>query len=121
MTTRRCSMAAMAALIAVFGVTLSAHMKFDKAQPAPDSAVTAPLKTITVAFSEAPDLKVSKLELVGPSGPIKLTGLHVMTKSLMATVEGTAPVGAYKVSWQAAGNDGHVQKGEFAFTLKAAQ
>lgn len=120
MTIGRFAATAMMAALLGLSVTLSAHMKLDKAQPAADSSVTA-LKTITISFSEAPDLKVSKVELVGPAGPMKLTGLHVMAKSLMATVDGTAPVGAYKVSWQAAGDDGHVQKGEYSFTVKAAQ
>jgi methionine-rich copper-binding protein CopC len=121
MTIGRFSAATVLALALGLSATLGAHMKFDKAEPAPDSSVAAPLKTIQIWFSEAPDLKVSKLDLAGPSGPVKVTGLHAMGKSLMATVEGTAPAGAYKISWQAAGDDGHVQKGEYAFTVKAAQ
>jgi len=34
------------------------------------------------------------------------------------TVEGPTPPGAYTVAWQAAGNDGHLLKGTFKFTLK---
>jgi len=100
---------------------LSAHMKFEKSEPAADATVTAPLKTIQVWFSEAPDTKVSKVELVGPNGPVKTMGLHAMDKSLMVMIDGAAPAGAYTVSWQSAGDDGHVQKGTFKFTLKAAK
>ena len=41
-----------------------------------------------------------------------------MDKSLMAVVNGDMPDGVYTVSWQAAGKDGHIQKGEFTFTVK---
>jgi methionine-rich copper-binding protein CopC len=103
------------------GTALSAHMKFDKAAPAAKSTVTAPPTSIQVWFSEAPDLKVSKLELKGAT-PIKLSELHVMDKtSLMAMITDPMPDGPYTVSWQAAGDDGHVQKGDFTFTVKRAK
>jgi methionine-rich copper-binding protein CopC len=100
---------------------LSAHMKLAKSEPAADSTVTAPLKAIQVWFSEAPDQKVSKIEVSGPGGPVKVSGLQVVDKSLKVTIDGTAPAGAYTVNWQSAGDDGHVQKGDFKFTLQAAQ
>jgi methionine-rich copper-binding protein CopC len=109
------------AVLLLAPVVLSAHMKLEKATPAPDSTVSAPLKTIQMWFSEAPDPTVSKIEVVGPEGPVKATGLHAMEKSLMATIDGPTPPGAYKVSWQSAGDDGHVQKGEFKFTVAARQ
>lgn len=109
-----------AALVAATA-TLSAHMKFEKSEPAPKSTVSVPLKMIQVWFTEAPDSKVSKLEVVGPNGPVKTTGLHAMDKSLMVTIDGAATAGAYTVNWQSAGTDGHVQKGNFTFTLKASQ
>ena len=97
---------------------LDAHMKVEKSAPAASAVVTAPPTTVQVFFSEAPDLKVSKLEIKGPSEKTKLTQLHIMDKSLMAMVEGGAPDGAYSVTWQSAGPDGHIQKGDFAFTVK---
>ena len=39
-------------------------------------------------------------------------------KSMSTAVEGAMGDGAYKVAWQAAGDDGHVQKGEFSFTVR---
>ena len=97
---------------------LDAHMKVDKSEPAAAATVSAPLKTVQIFFSEAPDLKVSKLEIKGPSDKTKLAMIHVMDKSLMAMVEGDTPDGAYTVSWQSAGPDGHIQKGDFTFTVK---
>lgn len=97
---------------------LDAHMKVEKSEPAANAVVTAPQPHVQVFFSEAPDLKVSKVEIKGPSAKTKLAQVHVMEKSLMAMVEGDMPDGLYTVSWTAAGPDGHIQKGDFTFTVK---
>jgi methionine-rich copper-binding protein CopC len=97
---------------------LQAHMKLEKSEPAANAVLSKPASYVQVFFTEAPDLKVSKLDLKGPSAKTKLVQLHVMDRSLMAMVEGDMPDGAYTVSWQAAGKDGHIQKGDFTFTVK---
>lgn len=107
-----------AALLFVGSTSLSAHMKVEKSEPAPNAVVASPQPHVQVFFSEAPDLKVSKMEIKGPSAKTALTGLHVMDKSLMAMIQGDMPDGVYTVSWTAAGDDGHVQKGDFTFTVK---
>ena len=38
-------------------------------------------------------------------------------KTIMAAITGTMVDGKYAVDWQTAGDDGHVQKGAFTFTL----
>ena len=97
---------------------LLAHMHLEKSEPAANAVLAKPAPHVQVFFSEPPDLKVSKLDLKGPSDTTKLVQLHVMDKSLMAMVQGDMPDGAYTVTWQAAGKDGHIQKGDFAFTVK---
>jgi methionine-rich copper-binding protein CopC len=108
----------MAVLLLAGTVSVLAHMKFESAVPAAGSTIAAAPSSIQVFFTEAPDMKVSKLELTGASGPIKLSGLHSMDKSLMAMVSDKMPAGVYTVAWQAAGDDGHLQKGDYKFTLK---
>lgn len=118
-TVRRAFAACAAVAVMVIGAaTIEAHMKVEKSEPAANAVVTSPMPHVQIFFSEAPDLKVSKMEIKGPSATTKLSSLHVMDKSLMAMVEGDMPDGAYTVSWQAAGSDGHVQKGDIAFTVK---
>lgn len=116
----RQALAACAALAMVFvGTTaLEAHMKVEKTEPAANAVVTTPAARIQVVFSEAPDLKVSKLEIKGPSATTKLAAAQVTDKALGASIQGDMPDGVYTVSWQAAGPDGHVQKGDFTFTVK---
>jgi copper resistance protein C len=107
------------AILVASAVSVFAHMKAAKMEPAANATVTTPLSRIQVWFTQAPDPKVSKLELVGPGGAVKLTGFQVTKeKSIVANVDGTLGDGRYTARWQAAGDDGHVQKGEFAFTIK---
>jgi methionine-rich copper-binding protein CopC len=120
-TCRRYRVALVIVAAALAGVAvLEAHMKFVKAMPEADSTVAAVPTQIQVWFSQKPDAKVSKLELTGPSGPVKLDHFHVMDAdmSMMATVAGDMADGDFSVAWQAAGDDGHIQKGTYTFTLK---
>ncbi len=119
MTSRLSCISAVALLVTVLAPPLEAHMKPVKFEPAADATVTTAPKQVHVWFTQAPDPKLSKLEMRGPSGPIKLTGFQVMKdKSIVATVDGSLADGRYSVKWQSAGDDGHLQKGEFAFTVR---
>jgi copper resistance protein C len=109
------------ALSLVAATTALAHMKAAKSEPAADSTVTSSPARVQVWFTQAPDPKLSKLEVTGPAGAVKLNGFRVNDdKSIVAAVDGTLANGRYRVRWQSAGDDGHVQKGEFAFSVKQA-
>lgn len=96
-----------------------AHMKMEKSLPAADSTITSKPAKVQLWFTQAPDKAVSRITLSGPSGEVKLGPVEVgADKSISAAVQGATPDGAYKVAWQAAGDDGHVQKGEYAFTVR---
>src|SRR5262245_26213654 len=106
------------AAVALAGV-VQAHMKVEKTEPAEGSTLNAPPPHIQVFLTEKPDRKVTKVELVGASGKVTLGPADMMgDKTLMAAITGKMPDGKYTVNWQTAGDDGHVQKGSFAFTLK---
>jgi methionine-rich copper-binding protein CopC len=108
-------------LIVAFSVLAEAHAKLEKTVPADKAALTAAPTSVQLWFSEKPDVAVSKIALKGPSGMVKLGPAHVMgEKTLMADIAGSIGDGSYTVSWQTSGDDGHVQKGEFTFSLKKA-
>ena len=109
--------------VALIGLTalVQAHTKLEKSEPAAGAAVTAAPKQIQLWFNEKVDVAVSKIELTSPSGKVELGPAHAMgEKSLMSAIGGTLAGGTYTVAWQTAGNDGHVIKGNFTFTVKAA-
>jgi methionine-rich copper-binding protein CopC len=105
--------------VAALSVVLVAHMKVEKTEPADGATLSTAPPHVQLWLTEKPDLKVTKVELSGPSGKITLGPAHTMSeKTLMAAVTGKMADGKYTVNWQTAGNDGHVQKGSFAFTVK---
>jgi hypothetical protein len=53
-------------------VLTQAHAKLEKTVPADKAALTAPPTSVQLWFSEKPDAAVSKIELKGPSGVVKL-------------------------------------------------
>lgn len=111
-----------AILLAALAAPLLAHMNLVKSEPPADAALKTAPRHVQVWFSQEPDPMVSKLEMNGPAGAVKLVGFHPMPdKSLMAMVGEKLTDGRYTVSWQAAGDDGHIQKGEFAFTLNTGK
>lgn len=107
-----------AALVVAIAIPLFAHMKVEKSEPAADSTVTTVPKMVQVWFSQAPDMTVSKMTLAGPSGPVKLAAPKAIGHSLAAVIEGKIVNGSYTSAWQSAGDDGHLQKGEFKFTVQ---
>jgi hypothetical protein len=94
-------------------------MKVEKTEPANGATLTTPPPHVQLWLTQKPDMKVTKVELSGPSGKVTLGPAHTMSeKTLMAAVTGKMADGKYTVNWQTAGDDGHVQKGSFAFTVK---
>ncbi len=59
--------------------------------------------------------------LTGPGGAVTLGAARAGTEqSLVVPVESTLAPGAYRIAWKTAGDDGHVVKGNIAFSVKAA-
>ena len=110
-----------ALVVATAVAVVSAHMAVSKTMPEADTVLVASPAEIQVWFTQAPDPAVSRLTLEGASGEIALSELDIRDdSSLHAAVPSTLASGSYTVHWRAAGNDGHTQRGEFSFTVHAA-
>jgi methionine-rich copper-binding protein CopC len=119
---RRVRWAVLSLVVAAFAASVEAHMALKKAEPADKSTLNAAPAAVTLWFTQKPDLTVSRVTLAGPAGEVTLGRLQAGdAMQLTAPVEGTMADGAYRVDWQAAGDDGHIQKGSVAFTLRRAQ
>lgn len=103
----------------IFGWTWAqAHTKLEKSEPADNATVSAPVKEVRIWFNEKLDIKVSKITVTGPAGALKTGAVAVKEeKSIAASVDADTPNGKYTVAWQTAGGDGHLQKGEYSFTV----
>lgn len=113
----------------VYGVILiglttlvHAHAKLEKSEPAAGATMTTAPTHIQLWFNEKLDAAVSQIELTSPSGRVELGPAHAMgEKSLMAGISGKVGDGTYTVAWQTAGDDGHVAKGNYTFTVKLSR
>ncbi len=108
-------------IASVLPMLVLAHTHLEKTEPADGAVLKAAPAHVELWFNEKPDLAVSKITLAGPSGAIAVGPTHSMSdKSMMADIKAPLSDGNYVVSWQAAGDDGHVSKGQFTFSVKSA-
>ena len=110
-----------AILVVLSVATAVAHLRVDKTTPEADAMLTDSPQHIQVWFTQSPDPAISLLTLEGADGAIELgdTMIHD-DRSLMAMLPSALEPGLYTVKWRTAGSDGHAQRGDFAFTVGAA-
>jgi methionine-rich copper-binding protein CopC len=109
-------------LAGAFATLALAHNKLLKTAPAAGAALNTPPARVEMWFAEKPDLTVTKIEVKGSAGAVETGPAHAnATNSIAADFKGKLANGRYVVSWQTAGDDGHVAKGDFAFSVKSAQ
>ena len=109
-----------ALLIAATSVTL-AHMAVTKTAPEDGAILDKAPEAVQVWYTQEPDAAVSKVSLTGPNGDVALFVHPANDKSLMGMVKDkNLADGEYVVKWQTSGDDGHIQKGEYKFTLKSS-
>ena len=121
MTHRLLTLVISGVVVIVFGSAVGAHLRVQETTPKADSTIADSPRHLQVWFTHSPDPAVSLLSLEGPTGDISLSATMVKDdKSLMATLPMALSSGSYIVRWRTAGNDGHTQRGEFSFTMTAA-
>ena len=105
-------------LIGPLAGTLLAHNRLIKTDPAAQAAVKVSPARLTFWFFEKPDLAVTKIAVKGPAGAVEVAPAHVISEKVIAAdFKGKLVAGQYSVSWQTAGDDGHISKGEFSFSV----
>ena len=107
-------------LIGAFSTFALAHNRLLKTEPAAQAALkTAPAR-VQLWFGEKPDMTITKITVKGPSGPVDVGPAHPVSEKVIALdFKGKLAAGEYTVSWQTAGDDGHVSKGDFSFSVAA--
>jgi copper transport protein len=111
------------AVIALFAApaSLSAHAKLVRSDPKPGARLSAAPSAITLIFSEKPELNLSVVKLVMPTGDtVALTNLRrdsTDANVLIAEIPGAFESGGYQILWSAAARDGHASKGVILFSV----
>lgn len=118
------AVAPIAAVVAVLGVPtlLWAHAKLTKSDPAANAILSEPPHAITLWFSEAPELPMTKITLADSAGTRVSLGPVERGDSKLAirlNVPTTLRPGRYTITWRVAAADGHPSNGSFTFSVAA--
>ncbi|MCI0433008.1 MAG: copper resistance protein CopC [Gemmatimonadetes bacterium] len=119
----------LAALLAPSGTPAPAdddlHLRLIRSVPAADTTVTASPSALHFFFSEAPDSKGSSVTIADGAGKAGALGKPAPDakdpKLFVVPVPEPLASGAWKVSWRVLAKDGHVVRGDFAFTVAPAR
>lgn len=113
-----CYFLALFILLSVIAQPLWAHAVLMESNPKTNSAVKGPDVPIWLRFNSRVDGGRSRLHLLAPDGsPVNLEALKQPTAdTLQSRATGLKP-GTYKLQWQVLASDGHISRGEVAFTV----
>jgi methionine-rich copper-binding protein CopC len=115
-------LASMFILVGVLGATAPPHFDLEKSTPEADATVHE-IEAVTLWFTQEPAEGSVSVRLIDASGE-PMEGFEAKAHEddakvfAVATPDGLAP-GKYTVSWRGIGADGHVVRGDFAFTMMA--
>jgi methionine-rich copper-binding protein CopC/putative copper export protein len=102
-----------------------AHARLVRSTPPADSTLATAPQSLTLWFSERPELRFSTVRLVDSSGtsiPIgALAKLPGDPAALTAPIPAPLANGRYTVHWRTAADDGHPTSGAFSFAVLVAE
>ena len=116
-----------AALLSVLGATATAadavfHFALSRSVPAADAAVPSP-EEVRLWFTQVAPPGSVAIRLVGPGGDAVETSDPIPDEDdgrvYHVDVPTKLPAGAYTVAWRGIGDDGHIVRGEFQFSVTA--
>jgi methionine-rich copper-binding protein CopC len=107
----------LATLLVLAAGTAHAHTHLQSSLPADRSTVASP-REVTLHFSAAARLTALTLQR-GGEAPLNLAVPAKSARDFSVPVSAVS-AGSYKVTWRAAGEDGHVMSGSFSFTVDPA-
>jgi copper transport protein len=120
---KRRSLATMFAALAVLAtpLLLFAHARLLRSTPAANGKLDAPPSSVTLWFSEQPELRFTSIQLVDSGGsPVSLGAVSKApgeASAITIPISGQMARGRYTVIWRTAAADGHASSGRFAFTV----
>lgn len=110
-------------IVAAWTATPSAFFHFEllRSTPANKAALTSAPARLQLWFSQVPAAGVSHLTLTADQKDVAVTKTVIVAKDKSMYVDPVAPLapGRYVIHWRGAGDDGHVQSGEIAFSVAA--
>ncbi len=105
-------------LTAGSAIPVLAHAELVTSDPEAGSTVSD-VTEVTLAFNEALKRSVSSFKLIGPDGTTIGTGTISSPRRMSLSGLSLGP-GEHTVKWTAAGQDGHIDRAKFTFTVEAS-
>ena len=113
------------AVLATGGVFVCAHLALEASSPKGDATVATSPETVTLWFTEAPQMAGTSVRLLPRGGePLDLepaTAREDDPSVVVLDVSETLADGDYEVMWRAMARDGHTIRGDFGFTVQTAR
>lgn len=112
--------------LAVLGTPalLLAHARLVRSTPIDNARLTTLPTALSLWFSEKPELRFTKIDLVDSAGvPITLgkpAAIPGDAMGLKVPITGSLANGRYMISWRTAAADGHATTGKLIFTIAVA-
>jgi methionine-rich copper-binding protein CopC len=102
----------------------AAHLHFGLSKSAPEAdAAVAEIEEVRLWFTQVPQDNSVSIRLIDAEGEAMETGDASRDaedgKVFSVQLNGGLPTGAYTVAWRGIGDDGHVVRGDFAFSVAA--
>lgn len=96
-----------------------AHAHLLRSEPAKDARLATAPTSLRLWFSEAPQLAITRIVLLGPSGDTIAVGApqKLTQDGLAVAITGSLVPGSYTVQYRTAAADGHPVRGSFAFVV----
>ncbi len=113
------------AVLVTGGVFVCAHLALEASSPKGDATVATSPETVTLWFTEAPQMAGTSVRLLPRGGePLDLepaTAKEDDPSVVVLDVSEELADGDYEVMWRAMAQDGHTIRGDFGFTVETAR
>ncbi len=102
---------------------LFAHAHLVKSSPAANASLDTAPTSISLWFSEQPELKFTNVQLLDSAGAQLPLGppTSIPQNGVSLAVSRPLSAGSYSIVWRTAASDGHATNGKFSFRVTAAQ
>jgi len=97
------------------------HTELRTAEPAPGSNVEGEVRELRLSFTTAVQLRLSRVTVAGTMGEMPTGDLDLVDDSqgrdIRVPLPAALPPGGYRVTWQTAGPDSHIIRGDYTFSV----
>ncbi len=100
-------------------ILLPLHLKLDRSAPAANATLDAAPAAVQLWFSQPVELPATKVTVTNAAK--QAVPVRALERGTDGAVQAPLPAlasGRYVVEWRTMARDGHVVKGDFAFTVK---